>query len=317
MPSGRLRWARRACCGRSTPSHHPERSSAPARSPGPGGAGHRPLPSRPLARPCALLTPAGREFRPVSGTPRPSAVLYELNPEAAGWSASTWAAGGSGPPWPTSPRRDRPADERAQVSAPDLIGHIARHRPRAGHRGRHRLGPGCSTSTVGSLSCSSRPGARSPSPPTCPAGPPGPGAALRNELGDRIGVENDVNLAAEGERWRGLGTTSATSASCRWGRASAWAWCLTASCSGGPARRRRGRYLPIGADPYDPRSAAAGAFEERVNGAAWSGRPARPASRSPQRQEGVPLPAGRPAGRRVVERGPAAPSHRRCEGGGG
>src|SRR4029453_15589778 len=30
-------------------------------------------------------------------------------------------------------------------------------------------------------------------------------AALRDRLGGRIGVENDVNLAAEGERWRGLG----------------------------------------------------------------------------------------------------------------
>ena len=114
-------------------------------------------------------------------------------------------------------------------------------------------------------------------------------AALRDELGDRIGVENDVNLAAEGERWRGLARTSATSASSRSGRASAWAWCWTASCTGGPAAPpARSATCPSAPTPTTPRSAAGAPSRRRSTAPRWSGPPGagRP-GRVAQRQEGV------------------------------
>ncbi len=46
--------------------------------------------------------------------------------------------------------------------------------------------------------------------------------AIREQLGADVSFENDVNLAALGESWRGAGVGVATSCSCRW--VPAWDW---------------------------------------------------------------------------------------------
>ena len=244
-----------------------------------------------------------REVGRSSGRPGPSAVLYELNP-AAGWVMGI----------DVGRRRVRAAladitgavvarrDERAQASsARALIGQIGA----IAHGLAAQAGIGWDQVhhvTVGS------PGVFEPTRGAVTLAPNLPGwgrqglvAALRDELGDQIGVENDVNLAAEGERWRGLGQDVAQlRLPARWAPASAWAWCWTASCTGAPAGAAgEVGYLPIGADPYDPQVRRRGAFEEAVNGAAVvrARRPGRP-SRIAQREEGLrPGPQGRPGGR--------------------
>jgi predicted NBD/HSP70 family sugar kinase len=94
-------------------------------------------------------------------------------------------------------------------------------------------------------------------------------AALRNELGDRIGVENDVNLAAEGERWRGLGRDVRNFGFLSVGTGVGMGLVLDGKLfRGASGAAGEVGYLPIGADPYDPQVRRRGAFEERVNGAA-------------------------------------------------
>ena len=94
-------------------------------------------------------------------------------------------------------------------------------------------------------------------------------AALRDELGDRIGVENDVNLAAEGERWRGLGAGVRNFGFLSVGTGVGMGLVLDGRLyrGAGGAAGEVG-YLPIGADPYDRQVRRRGAFEESVNAAA-------------------------------------------------
>jgi DNA-binding transcriptional ArsR family regulator len=148
-----------------------------------------------------------REVGRSSGRPGPSAVLYEVNP-AAGWVVGvdvgrrrvraaladiTGAVAG---------RRDeqaRASSARALIGQIGAMAHALAAEAGIGWDQVHHV-------TVGS------PGVFEPVRGAVTLAPNLPGwgrqgllAALRNELGSRIGVENDVNLAAEGERWRGLG----------------------------------------------------------------------------------------------------------------
>jgi predicted NBD/HSP70 family sugar kinase len=94
-------------------------------------------------------------------------------------------------------------------------------------------------------------------------------AALRDRLGGRIGVENDVNLAAEGERWRGLGRGVANFGFLSVGTGVGMGLVLDGKLyRGASGAAGEVGYLPIGADPYDPQVRRRGAFEEAVNGAA-------------------------------------------------
>ena len=212
-----------------------------------------------------------REVGRSSGRPGPSAVLYELNP-AAGWVMGI----------DVGRRRVRAAladitgavvarrDERAQASsARALIGQIGA----IAHGLAAQAGIGWDRVhhvTVGS------PGVFEPTRGAVTLAPNLPGwgrqglvAALRDELGGRIGVENDVNLAAEGERWRGLGQDVANFGFLSVGTGVGMGLVLDGKLyrGAGGAAGEVG-YLPIGADPYDPQVRRRGAFEEGVNGAA-------------------------------------------------
>ena len=212
-----------------------------------------------------------REVGRSSGRPGPSAVLYELNPEAG------WVVGID-----VGRRRVRAAladitgavvarrEERAQASsAHTLIGQIGA----IAHGLAAEAGIGWDRVhhvTVGS------PGVFEPTRGTVTLAPNLPGwgrqglvAALRDELGSRIGVENDVNLAAEGERWRGLGGDVRNFGFLSVGTGVGMGLVLDGKLyRGASAAAGEVGYLPIGADPYDPHVRRRGAFEEAVNGAA-------------------------------------------------
>jgi predicted NBD/HSP70 family sugar kinase len=92
---------------------------------------------------------------------------------------------------------------------------------------------------------------------------------LRDELGSRIGVENDVNLAAEGERWRGLARDVRNFGFLSVGTGVGMGLVLDGKLyRGASGAAGEVGYLPIGADPYDRQVRRRGAFEEAVNGAA-------------------------------------------------
>jgi predicted NBD/HSP70 family sugar kinase len=94
-------------------------------------------------------------------------------------------------------------------------------------------------------------------------------AALREELGDRIGVENDVNLAAEGQRWRGLARDVRNFGFLSVGTGVGMGLVLDGRLyRGASGSAGEVGYLPIGADPYDRQVRRRGAFEEAVNGTA-------------------------------------------------
>ena len=212
-----------------------------------------------------------REVGRSSGRPGPSAVLYELNPDAG------WVVGID-----VGRRRVRAAladitgdvvarrDERAQVSsARTLIGQIGS----IAHALATEAGLGWDRVqhvTVGS------PGVFEPTRGAVTLAPNLPGwgrqglvAALRDKLGDRIGVENDVNLAAEGERWRGLGHDVRNFGFLSVGTGVGMGLVLDGKLfRGASGAAGEVGYLPIGADPYDPQVRRRGAFEEGVNGAA-------------------------------------------------
>jgi predicted NBD/HSP70 family sugar kinase len=212
-----------------------------------------------------------REVGRSSGRPGPSAVLYELNPEAG------WVVGID-----VGRRRVRAAladitgtvvarrDERAQASsARALIGQIGA----IAHGLASEAGIGWDRVhhvTVGS------PGVFEPTRGAVTLAPNLPGwgrqglvAALRDRLGGRIGVENDVNLAAEGERWRGLGQEVANFGFLSVGTGVGMGLVLDGKLyRGASGAAGEVGYLPIGADPYDPQVRRRGAFEEAVNGAA-------------------------------------------------
>jgi predicted NBD/HSP70 family sugar kinase len=89
--------------------------------------------------------------------------------------------------------------------------------------------------------------------------------ALKRELGERINVENDVNLAAMGEQWRGLGQGV---------RNFGFLWISTGVglglvlngelFRGGSGAAGEVGYLPLGADPRGPGARRRGAFEDAV-----------------------------------------------------
>jgi predicted NBD/HSP70 family sugar kinase len=212
-----------------------------------------------------------REVGRSSGRPGPSAVLYELNP-AAGWVMGI----------DVGRRRVRAAladitgaviarrDERAQASsARALIGQIGA----IAHGLAAQAGIGWDRVhhvTVGS------PGVFEPTRGAVTLAPNLPGwgrqglvAALQDELGGRIGVENDVNLAAEGERWRGLGRDVGNFGFLSVGTGVGMGLVLDGKLyRGASGAAGEVGYLPIGADPHDPQVRRRGAFEEAVNGAA-------------------------------------------------
>ena len=210
-----------------------------------------------------------REVGRSSGRPGPTAVLYELNPEAG------WVAGID-----VGRRRVRAAladitgavvarrDERARASSAraliDPLGAIARGLADDVGIGWDRV----HHVTVGS------PGVFEPTRGAVTLAPNLPGwgrqgllAALREELGSRIGLENDVNLAAEGERWRGLGRDVRNFGFLSVGTGVGMGLVLDGKLYRGAAGAAgEVGYLPIGADPYDPQVRRRGAFEEAVNG---------------------------------------------------
>jgi predicted NBD/HSP70 family sugar kinase len=150
-----------------------------------------------------LVRDAGR----TSGGKGPTATLFELNPKAG------WVVG-------VDVGRDRVRaaiadlsgrivarrDERARIRSADQlitqIGEIAR--VVAGEAGprRHHI----TFTMVGSPGVLEPSGERVSFADNLPGwGREGILAAVRRELGSNVAFENDVNLAAVGERWRGLG----------------------------------------------------------------------------------------------------------------
>jgi predicted NBD/HSP70 family sugar kinase len=220
----------------------------------------------------AALLEAGlvREVGRSSGSRGPSAVLYELNPEAG------WVAGiDVGRHWVRAALADITGtvvarrDERARVSsARALLGQIGA----VAHGLAEEAGIGweqVSHVTVGS------PGVFEPTRGAVTLAPNLPGwgrqglvEALQAELGSRIGVENDVNLAAVGERWKGLGHGVDNFGFLSVGTGVGMGLVLDGKLyrGAGGAAGEVG-YLPVGTDPYDPHVRRRGAFEEAVGGA--------------------------------------------------
>jgi predicted NBD/HSP70 family sugar kinase len=220
----------------------------------------------------AALLDAGlvREVGRSSGGRGPTAVLYELNPEAG------WVAGiDVGRRWVRAAIADITGTivarrhERARVSsARALIGQIgAMARGLAGDAG---VGwDQVVHTTVGS------PGVFEPTRGTVTLAPNLPGwgrhglvEALLAELGTQVGVENDVNLAAVGERWKGLGRGVRDFGFLSIGTGVGMGLVLGGELYRG-SRGAAGEvgYLPIGGDPHDPHVRRRGAFEEVTNAA--------------------------------------------------
>jgi predicted NBD/HSP70 family sugar kinase len=219
----------------------------------------------------AALLEAGlvREVGRSSGGRGPTAVLYELNPEAG------WVAGiDVGRYWVRAALVDITGtivarrDERARVSsARALIGQIgALARDLAGDAG---IGwDQVSHVTVGS------PGVFEPTRGAVILAPNLPGwgrhglvEALRGELGSRIGVENDVNLAAVGERWKGLGRGVRDFGFLSVGTGVGMGLVLGGELyRGSSGAAGEVGYLPVGVDPHDRQVRRRGAFEEATSG---------------------------------------------------
>jgi len=211
-----------------------------------------------------------REVGRSSGSRGPSALLYELNP-AAGWVAGIDV----GRHWLRAALADISGtlvarrDERARVSsARTLIGQIGT----IAHGLADDAGIGwdqvCHV-TVGS------PGVFEPTRGAVTLAPNLPGwgrqglvEALRGELGSRIGVENDVNLAAVGERWKGLAKDVRNFGFLSVGTGVGMGLVLDGKLyRGASGAAGEVGYLPVGTDPYDPHVRRRGAFEEAVGGA--------------------------------------------------
>jgi predicted NBD/HSP70 family sugar kinase len=211
-----------------------------------------------------------REVGRSTGRRGPSAVLYELNPEAG------WVAGiDVGRRWVRAAIADitgsvvARSDQRAAVrSARSLISQIGA----IAHGLAGEAGIGWDQvlhATVGS------PGVFEPASGTVTLAPNLPGwgrhglaEALRDELGKRIGVENDVNLAAVGERWKGLGRGVLDFGFLSIGTGVGMGLVLGGELyrgSGGAAGEVG--YLPVGSDPHDPQVRRRGAFEAATNAA--------------------------------------------------
>jgi predicted NBD/HSP70 family sugar kinase len=212
-----------------------------------------------------------REVGRSSGRPGPTAVLYELNP-AAGWVAGIDVgrrrvrAALADITGDVVARRDEPARASSARTLIDQLGAIAHGLAADAGIGWDRV----QHVTVGS------PGVFEPTRGAVTLAPNLPGwgrqgllGALRDELGSRIGLENDVNLAAEGERWRGLARDVHNFGFLSVGTGVGMGLVLDGKLYRG-ARGAAGEvgYLPIGADPYNPQVRRRGAFEEAVNGKA-------------------------------------------------
>jgi predicted NBD/HSP70 family sugar kinase len=220
----------------------------------------------------AALVEAGlvREVGRSSGGRGPSAVLYELNPEAG------WVAGiDVGRRWVRAAIADITGaivarrDERAKVSSADALigqlGTVARGLAADAGIAWERV----IHTTVGS------PGVFDPVSGTVNLAPNLPGwgryglvEALHGELGTRVGVENDVNLAAVGERWKGLGQAVRDFGVLSIGTGVGVGLVLGGELyRGSHGAAGEVGYLPIGRDPHDPTVRRRGAFEEATNAA--------------------------------------------------
>jgi predicted NBD/HSP70 family sugar kinase len=207
-----------------------------------------------------------------TGGKGPSAVLYEINPSAG------WVVGiDVGRRWLRAAIADIAGtivarrDERAKVrSAHTLIGQIGRiaHELAADAGIKWRQ---VSHATIGS------PGVFDPARGLVQMAPNLPGwgrhgivEAVREQLGTNVSFENDVNLAALGERARGHGRDVADFVYLWIGTGIA----LGIVMGGVLYRGSRGAageigYLPIGdGDPHDPVNRRRGAFEEAAAAAA-------------------------------------------------
>jgi predicted NBD/HSP70 family sugar kinase len=219
----------------------------------------------------AALLEAGlvREVGRSSGGRGPTAVLYELNPRAG------WVAGiDIGSHWVRAALADITGaivarrDERARASSSRALigqtGVIARQLADDAGIAWDRV----SHVTVGS------PGVFEPTRGAVILAPNLPGwgrqglvEALRAELGSGIGVENDVNLAAVGERWKGHGQGvrdfGFLSIGTGVGMGLVFGGELYRGSSGAAGEVG---YLPIAADPHDRQVRRRGAFEEATSG---------------------------------------------------
>jgi predicted NBD/HSP70 family sugar kinase len=212
-----------------------------------------------------------REVGRSSGRPGPSAVLYELNP-SAGWVAGIDVgrrrvrAALADITGAVVARRDEPARASSARTLIGQIGSIAHGLAASAGIGWDQV----HHVTVGS------PGVFEPTRGTVTLAPNLPGwgrqgllLRLRDELGGRIGVENDVNLAAEGERWRGLARDVRNFGFISVGTGVGMGLVLDGTLyRGASGAAGEVGYLPIGADPYDRQVRRRGAFEEAINGAA-------------------------------------------------
>ena len=212
-----------------------------------------------------------REVGRSSGRPGPSAVLYELNP-MAGWVVGVDVgrrrvrAALADITGDVVARRDEPAhasSARTLIGQVGAIAHGLAAEAGIGWDEVHHV-------TVGS------PGVFEPVRGAVILAPNLPGwgrqgllKRLRGELGDHIGVENDVNLAAEGQRWRGLARDVRNFGFLSVGTGVGMGLVLDGRLyRGASGSAGEVGYLPIGADPYDRQVRRRGAFEEAVNGAA-------------------------------------------------
>jgi predicted NBD/HSP70 family sugar kinase len=219
----------------------------------------------------AALLEAGlvREVGRSSGGRGPTAVLYELNPRAG------WVAGiDIGSHWVRAALADITGaivarrDERARASSSRALigqtGAIARQLADDAGIAWDRV----SYVTVGS------PGVFEPTRGAVILAPNLPGwgrqglvEALRAELGNGIGVENDVNLAAVGERWKGHGQGLRDFGFLSIGTGVGMGLVLGGELyRGSSGAAGEVGYLPIAVDPHDRQVRRRGAFEEATSG---------------------------------------------------
>ncbi len=257
----------------------------------------------------AALLDAGlvREVGRSSGGRGPTAVLYELNPEAG------WVAGiDVGRYWVRAALANITGtivahrDQRARVSSARTLIHQIGSIARGLAEDAAIRWDQVSHVIVGS------PGVFEPTRGAVILAPNLPGwgrhglvEALRGELGSRIGVENDVNLAAVGERWKGRGQGVRNFGFLSVGTGVGMGLVLDGKLyRGASGAAGEVAYLPIGADPHDHQVQRRGAFEEATSGAGVV-RAAREAgmqgSLTPKRVFALAR-NGNPLGRQVVER---------------
>ncbi|MET7704874.1 ROK family protein [Micromonospora sp. NPDC005413] len=98
-------------------------------------------------------------------------------------------------------------------------------------------------------------------------------AELTRRLGHPVLLDNDVNMAAAGERWLGSGRTHRHFVFVAVGTGIGMGIVLDGQLVRG-ARGAAGEisYLPLGTDPFDPANQVRGALEEAVAGAALAAR---------------------------------------------